>query len=156
MSRRIIGVISDTHSLLRPEAIEALKGSEIIVHAGDIGDPAVLERLGEMAPVHAVRGNIDRAPWAQAVPLVEMFEFAGKTLYMVHDRADIDIDLQAAGVDIVVTGHSHQPKCEQREGVLYLNPGSAGPRRFKLPIGVGRIELSGNVVRGELIELVIG
>ena len=151
-----IGVISDTHSLLRPEAVDYLQGSEIIVHAGDIGSPDVLEVLSEIAPVYAVRGNNDRGDWAQAVPEVEMFEFSGKTIYMVHDPADIDIDPHAAGVDLIVTGHTHHPKLEERDGVIYLNPGSAGPRRFKLPIAIGKVTLKDGELSAELDTLSIG
>lgn len=150
---KIIGVISDTHALMRPEALAELCDSDIIVHAGDIGDPEILDQLGAIAPVYAVRGNNDYADWADAVPEVEMFEFAGKTIYMVHDPADVDIDPEAAGVSLIVTGHTHLPKLEERDGVIFLNPGSAGPRRFKLPVGVAKVTLTGGEMSAELITI---
>ena len=149
---RTIGVISDTHSLLRPEALAALRGSDVIVHAGDVGDPSVLEPLRAIAPLYVVRGNIDRGPWADELPHSERFEFEGKTVYLVHDPAHIEVDSQATPVDLVITGHTHHPKLEERDGVLYVNPGSAGPRRFKLPVAIARVDLRRGRLRGELVS----
>ena len=148
-----VGLISDTHGLLRPEAVAALRGSDYIVHAGDIGEPAVLEALGRIAPVTAVRGNNDRGPWADKLRETEVLEAGGRTLYVIHDLAQLDLDPAAAGFDVVVAGHSHSPREERRDGVLYLNPGSAGPRRFKLPIALARLTIAAQALRFELIEL---
>ncbi len=147
-----IGLISDTHGLLRPEALDMLRGSDFIVHAGDIGE-GVLEPLATIAPVTAVRGNNDRAPWAERINETEMLRFGEVTLHALHDLADLDIDPSAAGVDIVVSGHSHKPKIEKRSGVLYVNPGSAGPVRFKLPISVALLQISGKDVSARIVEL---
>jgi putative phosphoesterase len=148
-----VGVISDTHGLLRPEAIDALKGSHLIIHAGDVGDPAIIDRLRRIAPVFAVRGNIDKGDWARSLPMTELVE-AGKCLfYVLHDIAELDLDPAAAGFAAVVFGHSHQPATENRDGVLFLNPGSAGPRRFKLPIAVARVRVSGQRLAPEIVEL---
>ena len=148
-----IGVISDTHGLMRPEAIAALHGSDFIIHAGDIGKPEVLDELREVAPVFAVRGNIDKGKWAETLPASEVVQTGDKYLYVLHNLDELDLDPVAAGFHAVITGHSHRPKIEDRDGVLYLNPGSAGPRRFSLPIAVARIELAGDKLRGEIIEL---
>jgi putative phosphoesterase len=148
-----VGVISDTHGLVREEALAALQGSELIIHAGDIGNPAVLDRLRAIAPVHAVRGNNDRDAWASALPLTEVVEFGGIYAYLLHDIADLDIDPSAAGMAAVITGHSHKPVAEIRDGVLFLNPGSAGPRRFKLPITVARLHLTGDRLKPEFVQL---
>jgi putative phosphoesterase len=148
-----VGVISDTHGLVRDEALAALRDSELIVHAGDIGSPQVLERLREIAPVFAVRGNNDRDEWARALPLTEVVEAGAHLLYLLHDIADLDIDPRAAGMAAVITGHSHKPLAEERDGVLYLNPGSAGPRRFKLPIAVARLRVSGGRLEHEIVQL---
>jgi putative phosphoesterase len=148
-----VGVISDTHGLLRDEAVAALQGSELIIHAGDIGKPEVLERLREIAPVHAVRGNNDRDAWASRLPLTEVVEVGGVHAYLLHDIADLDIDPAAAGMAAVITGHSHKPVAEVRDGVLFLNPGSAGPRRFRLPITVARLEIEDGRVRSEIVDL---
>jgi putative phosphoesterase len=150
-----LGVISDTHGLLRPQAVDALRGSDLIVHAGDIGAPEVLRGLEALAPVIAVRGNNDRGPWAAAVPLTETFERAGAFVHVLHDVHELDLDPRAAGVSVVIAGHSHQPRCEEREGVLFFNPGSAGPRRFTLPISVGHLVIDGGRVRGRLETLEI-
>jgi uncharacterized protein len=136
-----VGLISDTHGLMRPEALAALAGSAHIVHAGDIGDPAVLEALARIAPVTAVRGNNDQGPWAKRLRERETLEIAGTRIYVLHDLAQLDLDPAAAGIDVVVSGHSHRPAQERRGGALYVNPGSAGPRRFKLPIAVARLAL---------------
>ncbi|HTF34999.1 MAG TPA: metallophosphoesterase family protein [Myxococcota bacterium] len=148
-----IGVISDTHGLVRPQAVEALRGSDLIVHAGDVGHPAVLEALRTLAPVVAVRGNNDRGAWAERLSATELVEVAGISLYVLHDLAELDLDPKAAGLRAVIAGHSHQPKLETRGGVLFLNPGSAGPRRFKLPVTLARVRVSAAGVDAELVEL---
>jgi uncharacterized protein len=137
-----IGLISDTHGLLRPEAIEALRGSELIVHAGDLGNPEILTMLREVAPVIAVRGNIDRGAWAEELPASAIAEAGPVTIYVLHDIHDLDLDPVAAGFHIVVSGHSHQPSRTEQSGVLYINPGSAGPRRFRLPVTVALLSLA--------------
>ena len=147
-----IGLISDTHGLLRPAALDVLRGSDFIVHAGDIGE-GVLETLATIAPVSAVRGNNDRAPWAERLAETLRLRFGEVTLHVLHDLADLDIDPQAAGVDVVVTGHSHRPKIERRGGVLYVNPGSAGPVRFKLPVAVALLQVAGKDVSARIVEL---
>ena len=134
-----VGVISDTHGLLRPAALDALAGSTHIIHAGDVGDPSILDRLAELAPVTAVRGNVDTATWAQRLPLADAVELGGRLFYVLHQRALLDVDPRAGGIAAVIYGHSHQPSVEMRDGVLYLNPGSAGPRRFSLPITIARV-----------------
>jgi putative phosphoesterase len=147
-----IGLISDTHGLLRPEAMDVLRGSDFIVHAGDIGEN-VLEPLATIAPVTAVRGNNDRAPWAQRIDETECLRFGEVTLHVLHDLAELAIDPLAAGVDVVVTGHSHRPKIERRGGVLYVNPGSAGPVRFHLPVSVALMQVTGRDVNVRIVEL---
>ncbi len=149
----LIGVISDTHGLLRPEALEALRGSEHIIHAGDIGAPEVLKKLASIAPVTAIRGNVDKGAWAQKLPKTEVVEIAGISIYILHDLAQLDVKPEAAGFRIVISGHSHVPKQETKNRVLYLNPGSAGPRRFKLPVSVGRLVVEGGNARGEIIPI---
>jgi putative phosphoesterase len=149
-----IGVISDTHGLVRPEALAALAGVERIVHAGDIGAPAVLDALGRIAPVSAVRGNNDREAWAARIPETEEVEVGDVSLYVLHDLHDLDLDPKAAGFAVVIAGHSHQPRQETRDGVLYLNPGSAGPRRFKLPISLALLKISGDSVSAEIRTLI--
>jgi putative phosphoesterase len=151
--QRVIGVISDTHGLMRPEAVEALRGVEMILHAGDIGKPEVLEELGRIAPVLAVRGNNDRDEWAEAIPETRVEEIGGVSVYMLHDLKTLDIDPAADGHRVVITGHSHKPLVKEENGVLYLNPGSAGPRRFKLSISVGLLKITSGVLSAELIEL---
>jgi putative phosphoesterase len=138
---------------MRPQALQALRGSRYIVHAGDVGDPAVLEALSRIAPVTAVRGNNDKGPWAKALRETEVLQVGATRIYVIHDLAELDLDPAAAGFRVVVAGHSHRPKQELRDGVLYVNPGSAGPRRFKLPIAVARLELSAGGVAFELQEL---
>ena len=147
-----IGLISDTHGLLRPAALDVLRGSDFIVHAGDIGE-GVLETLSTIAPVSAVRGNNDRAPWAERLAETLRLRFGEVTLHVLHDLGDLDIDPQAAGVDVVVTGHSHRPKIERRAGVLYVNPGSAGPVRFTLPVSVALLQVTGKDVSARIVEL---
>ena len=148
-----IGVISDTHGLLRPEAARALHGVDRIVHGGDVGSPDILDRLRGIAPTMAVRGNIDTAPWASALPATEVVEARGLHLYVLHDIAALDLDPAAAGFAAVIYGHSHRPGAERRNGVLFLNPGSAGPRRFRLPVSLARLEIRGDQLECELIEL---
>ena len=138
----IVGLISDTHGLLRSEALAALRGSDLIIHAGDIGDAEILRQLRAIAPVVAVRGNIDGAGWASHLPMTTVVEAGPAVIYVLHDIGDLDVDPAIADVDIVVSGHSHKPSQSFRSGVLYINPGSAGPRRFKLPVTVARITLS--------------
>lgn len=140
MSTRI-GCISDTHGLLRPEALRALEGSDLIVHAGDVGKPEILDALRAVAPVVAVKGNIDTAAWASALPATAVAAAGAVLIYVLHDLNDLDLDPAAAGFGIVVSGHSHKPAREVKSGVLYLNPGSAGPRRFKLPVTLARLDL---------------
>ena len=152
-ARTFIGVISDTHGLLRPEALKALRGSQHIIHAGDVGASEILEELSAIAPLIAVRGNVDKEAWALKLPGTEVFEVGGVSIYILHDLAQLDLKPKAAGFAVVVSGHSHVPKQETRDGVLYFNPGSAGPRRFKLPVSVGRLILEDGKVRGELINL---
>jgi len=136
----VVGLISDTHGLLRPEALRALAGSELIVHAGDVGNPEILPALAAIAPVVAVRGNIDTAPWARELPETAVAEIAGARIYVLHDLNQLALDPQAAGFSAVVSGHSHKPGCSERAGVLYINPGSAGPRRFRLPVTVALLD----------------
>lgn len=149
----IVGVISDTHGLLRPEALATLRGSEHIIHAGDIGAPDIIPALEKIAPVTAIRGNVDRAPWTNRFPETEVVELAGLTFYIIHDLNALDLNPRTAGFAAVISGHSHQPKQEVKHGVLYFNPGSAGPRRFKLPVTIGRLEIAGKAVSGEILEL---
>lgn len=151
----ILGVISDTHGLLRPEAVEALRGSDRILHAGDIGDVAILDALAKVALVTAIRGNVDATPWARSLPKSEVIEAGDISIYMLHDLGQLDLKPAAAGFRVVIYGHSHQPKIEENNGVLFFNPGSAGPRRFSLPVSVGRLVIESGEVRAELIELKI-
>jgi putative phosphoesterase len=137
-----IGVISDTHGLLRPEALRALEGSDLIIHAGDVGDPKILEALHAIAPVVAVRGNVDTAEWALALHENEVIETGAATIYVLHDVHALDLNPSAAGFHIVVSGHSHKPAKTEKNGVLFLNPGSAGPRRFDLPVTVARLDVA--------------
>jgi putative phosphoesterase len=150
-----IGVISDTHGLLRPEAIAALRGSDRILHAGDVGNPGILDRLRELAPIATVRGNVDRGPWAVALPETELVEIEGLSIYLIHDLGRLDLKPEAAGIRAVIYGHSHQPKIEERNGVLYFNPGSAGPRRFNLPVSLGGLEIHGGNIQAQLVTLEI-
>ena len=151
--RKTVGVISDTHGLLRPEAVDALMGTDFNIHAGDIGSPEVLEGLSRIGPVTAVRGNNDRGSWARALPATEVLEVGACLLYVVHELESLDLDPSAAGFRAVVTGHSHRPSAETRDGVLYLNPGSAGPRRFTLPIALATLELTGDGLRPHIHRL---
>jgi putative phosphoesterase len=149
----IVGVISDTHGLLRPQAVRALRGSQLIIHAGDIGPPEILEELAAIAPVHAVRGNVDKGAWARALPLTNVVDAAGTQLYVLHNLKQLDVSPRAAGFVAVISGHSHRPAQELRDGVLYFNPGSAGPRRFRLPVTVGKLHIAKGKVRGEIVTL---
>lgn len=146
-----IGVISDTHGLIRAEALAALRGCDAIVHAGDIGKAEVLEQLAELAPLTAIRGNVDT--WATDLPDTTVLTVARKRFYVIHDVKELELDPRAAGFAAVISGHSHVPKSETRDGVLYLNPGSAGPRRFKLPVAVARIRVHKGSVEAELVTL---
>jgi uncharacterized protein len=149
----ILGVISDTHGLLRPEAVEALRGSDRILHAGDVGASEILEALSKIAPVTAVRGNVDSEPWARVLPETEVVEAGGVSVFILHSLGQLDLKPEAAGFRVVVYGHSHQPKIVEKNGVLYFNPGSAGPRRFNLPVSVGRLTIEAGKVRADLVEL---
>jgi len=148
-----IGVISDTHGLLRKEAVEALRGSELIIHAGDVGKPKILEELRKIAPVVAVRGNVDTEPWALALPETAVAEAGAVLIYVLHDVKALDLNPAAAGFRIVVSGHSHKSGKTQSGGVLYINPGSAGPRRFQLPVTVARLNLGEQAWKVEFVEL---
>ena len=148
-----VGLLSDTHGLMRPEALEFLRGSDFIVHAGDIGDPGVLAALKAFAPVTAVRGNNDRDPWARGIAESEVLQVGEILIHVLHDLAELDLDPAAAGFQVVVSGHSHQPRIEERDGVLYVNPGSCGPRRFRLPVAVAELRIAGASVKAKLVEL---
>jgi uncharacterized protein len=148
-----LGVISDTHGLLRPQAIEALRDSDRILHAGDVGAPEILEALAEIAPVTAIRGNVDTGQWARALPATEVVELGGVSIYMLHDLRQLDLKPEAAGFRVVVYGHSHQPRIDEKNGVLYFNPGSSGPRRFSLPVSMGKLTIDAGKIRAELVEL---
>jgi uncharacterized protein len=150
----LIGVISDTHGLLRPEAISALRGSDYIIHAGDIGDPVILEKLAEIAPVTAIRGNMDREAWSNKIPVTNVLEAGGIAIYVLHNLRDIDLKPEVAGFDVVISGHSHEPKQETKNGVLYFNPGSAGGRRFRLPVTIGMLKIKDAKVSGEIVRIV--
>jgi putative phosphoesterase len=148
-----VGLISDTHGLLRPEAVAVLRGSDFIVHAGDIGDPQILEDLARLAPVTAVRGNNDKGAWAEALPETAVLQVGEAFVFVLHNVDELDLDPAAAGFQVVVAGHSHRPECRDERGVLFVNPGSAGPRRFTLPVGAGRLLVTGIRVRAELLAL---
>ena len=151
-----IGVISDTHGLLRPEALAALRGSHYIIHAGDIGDPAILQKLAEIAPVTAIRGNVDRDAWARKIPATDVLEVGGISIYILHNLNELDLKPEAAGFAVVVAGHTHKARQETKNGVLYFNPGSAGPRRFRLPVTVGRISLKEGKAYAKIVEILPG
>ena len=148
-----VGLISDTHGLLRSEALAFLRGSDFIVHAGDIGDAEVLEELRALAPLTAVRGNNDKGAWAKAIAETEVLQVEEVCIYVLHDLAELDLDPVAAGFRVVVSGHSHRPRIEERDKVLYVNPGSAGPRRFKLPIALAELQVAGSSVKATIVEL---
>jgi len=149
----IVGVISDTHCLLRPEALDLLRGSQHIIHAGDIGAPEIIPELEKLAPVTAIRGNIDRMDWCRKFFETEVVELGGVYIYIIHDVNALDLNPKAAGFAAVISGHSHKPHQEMKDGVLYFNPGSAGPRRFKLPVTVGRLEISGATLTATVLSL---
>ena len=149
----LVGVISDTHGLLRPEVLPALGGVEHILHAGDVGDVAILDRLRGIAPVTAIRGNVDVSGACSRLPETELVELGGVSLYMLHDLGALDLNPVAAGISVVISGHSHKPMMERRKGVLYFNPGSAGPRRFSLPVSLGLLLMDEGRVEPRLVEL---
>jgi uncharacterized protein len=148
-----IGLISDTHGLLRPEALRALEGSELIIHAGDVGKLEILEALKALAPVVAVKGNVDTEAWASALPETEVVETNIATIYVLHDVQALDLDPAAAGFHIIVSGHSHRPARTEQDGILYINPGSAGPRRFQLPVTVARLDLGKSPWEVDFVKL---
>lgn len=148
-----VGVISDTHGLLRREAVAKLESSDLIVHAGDIGKPEVLEELKMVSPVVAIRGNTDKGAWSRALPENEVVQIGGLSLYVLHDLQELDLDPVAAGFKAVIAGHSHRPSVETKDGVLYLNPGSAGPRRFNLPVTLARLHIQDGNIDAEVVEL---
>ena len=153
MPKHLIGLISDTHGLLREEALRALRGSDLIIHAGDVGRPEILDTLRDLAPVVAVRGNVDEAEWAAQLPLTRVAVADGATLYVLHDLQQLDLDPVAAGFQIVVSGHTHQPHQTKRSGVLFVNPGSAGPRRFHLPITLALLDLGKTPWKLDFVDL---
>ena len=153
---KTIGLISDTHGLLRPQALRALESSDLIIHAGDVGDPEILEALKTLAPVFAVWGNVDTEPWALALPETEVIETDPATIYVLHDLHALELDPVAAGFHIIVSGHSHKPSRTERAGVLFLNPGSAGPRRFDLPVTVALLHLGTSQWKIDFIDLLEG
>jgi len=153
MKEKLIGVISDTHGMLRPQAVAALEGVDLILHAGDIGGPGVLAALEKLAPVQAVRGNTDRGDWAWKLPLTRVVELGRVHLYLLHDRHGLELNPAAAGFQAVIFGHSHRPHLERQDGVLYLNPGSAGPRRFTLPVSLALLRVTEPSLQAEFIEL---
>jgi putative phosphoesterase len=153
MKSFLLGIISDTHGLLRPEALDALKGSQAIIHAGDIGNPAILDRVKSIAPVFAIRGNVDTEPWASSLPLTAVVELQDVSIYVLHNLEQLDLNPKTAGFHIVVSGHTHKPESHWRDGVLYINPGSAGPNRFHLPITVARLQLLQTPWECELLHL---
>jgi putative phosphoesterase len=150
-----VGVISDTHGLLRPEAVQALGGVDRILHGGDVGAPEILKELETIAPVTAVRGNVDGGSWARKLPLSEVIEVEGVSIYILHILENLDLKPEVAGFKVVVYGHSHVAKIEEKNGVLYFNPGSAGPRRFKLPVTVGRLWIDRGKVKAEIVKLTV-
>ena len=150
----LVGVISDTHGLLRSSALEGLCGVDHLIHAGDVGKEEILAELAALAPLTVVRGNVDRGEWAERLPLTEVLQVGGVLLYVIHDVKDLDLNPSAASIRVVISGHSHQPTIREQNGVLYLNPGSAGPRRFKLPVSVARLEIDQTgMVTARLTEL---
>jgi putative phosphoesterase len=149
----LVGIISDTHGLMRPEAITALHGSDLIIHAGDVGKAEVIDQLNAIAPTYAVRGNVDTESWARTLPDTRVVEAGGLHLFVLHIRGELVEDPVIAGYAAVIFGHSHTPSIETRNGVLWLNPGSAGPRRFRLPVSVARMRVSGHKIKPEIVEL---
>jgi putative phosphoesterase len=146
-------LISDTHGLVRPQALDALRGVDLIIHAGDIGKAEVLDALGAVAPLHAIRGNNDRGDWAKKLPDTKIISIGGTKLFLIHDVNDLDFDHSERGVAVVISGHSHKPSIVERDGVLFVNPGSAGPRRFKLPVAVGKLQIADGKLKAEIVEL---
>jgi putative phosphoesterase len=152
---QVIGLISDTHGLMRPQALEALEGADLIIHAGDIGKPEVIEALKAIGPVRAIKGNNDTGAWAKALPETQLVNTGEVRLFIVHNVNELAGDPVARGFRVVISGHSHKPSVSSREGVLYVNPGSAGPRRFKLPVAVGKLFIKGSQVNARVIELAV-
>ena len=152
-ARIVIGVISDTHGLLRPEAFAALRGSNYIIHAGDIGDPDILSKLAEIAPVIAIRGNVDHDTWTRKIPETNVLEVGGLSIYILHNLAMLDLKPEASGFSTVIYGHTHVPKQELKNKVLYFNPGAAGPKRFKLPVSVGKLIIENGNIQATTITL---
>ncbi len=150
---RLIGVISDTHGLIRPEALRALKGADLVIHAGDIGKVEVIETLQSISPVVAIRGNVDHGEWARSLPETEVVEVEQALIYVIHDLNTLDIDPAKSGFCAVISGHSHQPTITHHNGVMFVNPGSAGPRRFRLPVAVVRLQINGSSIHSEIVEL---
>ncbi len=151
----LVGVISDTHGLLRPQAVDALRGADLILHAGDVGKPEVLDELRRLAPTFAVRGNVDHGDWALRLPVSEIVDVGDHSFYMLHIIDELDLDPPTAGFAAVIFGHSHQPSIDRRNGVLFLNPGSAGPRRFKLPVSIARVRVSDGKLDPEIVSLIV-
>ncbi len=148
-----VGILSDTHNLLRPEAVQILSDSDLIIHAGDIGSIEIINELSKIAPVHAVRGNNDKDDWAEKFPISDVFEVSGKFIYLIHDINEIDLDPIAAEIDVIVSGHSHKPDVFNRDRILFINPGSAGPRRFSLPVAVAKLIITDNNIDAKLYPL---
>ncbi len=151
--KTVIGIVSDTHGLLRERVLDEMKGSDLIVHAGDLDAPEVLETLASIAPVVVARGNMDRGDWAAALPACDITEIAGQTIYVIHDLGRLDLEPSAAGIAVVISGHTHQPVIAEQKGVWYINPGSAGPRRFGKPLSVGRLSIQQGRLTPEIIHL---
>src|SRR4051812_47018666 len=149
-----VGVISDTHGLLRPEALAALSGAELIIHAGDIGRPEIIPELRRIAPVTAVRGNVDNDAWAREFPETQVVELGKTLVYVIHNLNELDASAVAAGIRVVISGHTHKALAQERAGALYLNPGSAGPRRFSLPVTLARLRVTGDEVEAEIVKLI--
>lgn len=149
----LVGVIADTHGLVRLPALEVLEGSDLILHAGDVGKLEVLDALRAVAPVQAVRGNMDRGPWAQTLPLARIIELGGIRIYLLHDLGQLDLDPAATGFDVVISGHSHHPYTNHEDGVIFINPGSAGPRRFNFPVSVARLYIRGDSIQAEIVPI---
>lgn len=150
---RFVGVISDTHNLLRPEAIEELKGADLIIHAGDVCKPDILDELGAIAPVIAVRGNNDQGTWAKDIPEFAVVQVKSISIYVIHDIKDLKFDPAPKGINVVISGHSHKPSVKEQAGILYLNAGSAGRRRFRLPVTLARLRIDGENVHAEIVDL---
>jgi hypothetical protein len=154
-NHRVVGIISDTHGLLRPQALDALRGCDLIIHAGDVGTAEIIDPLRALAPTFAVRGNVDKGSWALRLPVSDIVDVGGLSFYVLHNIDELDLDPPTAGFAAVVYGHSHKPSIETRDGVLYLNPGSAGPHRFTLPVTVARVRVAGRDIRPEIVTLAV-